>query len=71
MINENMKEQLKKYQLDLNNTGFRKSRFNHSMRVDTKKSKSEVSKSYFGSQIVESESSLKTHLNNPKALSHR
>ena len=42
-----MREQLKKYELDLNNTGFRKSRFNYSMRLDTKMSKSMVNKSYF------------------------
>lgn len=58
-----MREKLKKYELDLNNTGFRKSRFNYSMRVDTKRSKSEVSKSYFGSILPKSESSIKTNKN--------
>jgi hypothetical protein len=40
LISDHMREQLKKYELDLNNTGLRKSKFNYSMRVDTKRSKS-------------------------------
>ena len=49
MINDNMRDQLKKYELDLNNTGLRKSKFNYSMRVDTKNSKNPLNKSYFAS----------------------
>lgn len=42
-----MRFQLKKYELDLNNSSPRKNKFNYSMRVPTKKSKELYNQSYF------------------------
>ena len=64
-LNECMKDQLKKYELDINNSGLRKNKYNMSMRVDTKVSNVNVNKSYFQDKIMESEGSVLSNKNNP------